>query len=211
VELCGSLPERIAQRLANPLPGAAAQSRFASELCYGRHSIPPFPDTRHAAVLVLLYRTQGAWHIPLILRPPHMSLHANQVSFPGGERHSGESAEETALREFEEELGVPSDAVVLLGRLSPLFVFGSNYLVTPCVASASGRPAFAANPAEVARLLELPLATLFDPGARGVHWIHREGVSYRAPHIEFQSCRIWGATSMMLAEFTSVLDEVGTS
>ena len=205
----GNLPERIARRLAEPLPGAAAHARFASDLCYGRHAMPPFPDARHAAVLVLLYPDRGAWHLPLILRPQHMAIHAGQVSFPGGEAHCGEGAEQAALREFEEELGVPPDAMGLLGRLSPLYVFVSNYLVTPCVAWASSRPAFVANPAEVDQVLELPLSTLQDPGARGVHWVRREGIEYRAPHIEFRGHRIWGATAMMLAELASVLEDAG--
>jgi 8-oxo-dGTP pyrophosphatase MutT (NUDIX family) len=206
-----SLPDRIARRLARSLPGPAAQARFEPELNYGRHQIPPLPDSRRAAVMILLYPLQGQWCVPLIVRPENMSAHAGQVSFPGGEMDVGETVEQTALREFEEELGTGPDGFVLLGRLSPIYVHASNYRVTPCVAAATFRPAFRPNAAEVAKVLEPPVAELLSRRNRGIHWIRRRGISFRAPHIEVQGRRIWGATGMMLAEFMAVLNEARCS
>jgi 8-oxo-dGTP pyrophosphatase MutT (NUDIX family) len=202
-----SLPHRIAGRLARSLPGPAAQTRFAPELTYGRHQIPPLPDARQAAVMLLLYPVEDQWSVPLIVRPENMSAHAGQVSFPGGETEVGETAEEAAMRELEEELGTGPEGLVPLGRLSPMYVYASNYQVTPCVAAAAFRPAFRPNAAEVAGVLEPPVAELLRRSNQGVHWIRRHGICFRAPHIEFQGRRIWGATRMILAEFMAVLNE----
>jgi 8-oxo-dGTP pyrophosphatase MutT (NUDIX family) len=207
LELDETLPKRIAERLAEPLPGPTEQARFAPDLSYGRHRMPPLPDTRQAAVLLLLYYSQEHWHVPLIVRPQGMSTHAGQVSFPGGEMEGTETHEQAALREFEEELGTPPNPFAILGRMTPLLVYASNFCVTPCVAAILGRPAFQPSPAEVDAVLEPRLGDLAQPQNHGSHCIRRQGVEFRAPHIRCEGHRIWGATAMILSEFFAVLAE----
>jgi 8-oxo-dGTP pyrophosphatase MutT (NUDIX family) len=204
-----NLPQRIARRLALRLPGLVAGEEVAPELTYGRHKMPALPDTRRAAVLVLLRPTPEDWRVPLIVRPETMSAHAGQVSFPGGEVDGPESLEGAAIREYEEELGVAGGNIEMLGRLSPLFVYASNFLVTPCVGVAPDRPEFRPNASEVAAVLEPTIAELTDQRFQASHEICRGGVAFRAPHIAHRGYRIWGATRMMLAELTQVLREVG--
>ena len=201
------LRERMFQRLKRPLPGARAQTLFAPELSYGRHQLPPPQDARQAAVLLLLYPEQGSWRLPLTLRPDTLPTHAGQISFPGGEVEGGETVQQAALRELSEELQVGAADLELLGQLSEIYVFASNYVVTPCVALAPRRPQVHPNPAEVANLLEPTLVELLDPRRRGEHQIIRRGVCFQAPHIEYRGHRIWGATSMILAEFLAVVDQ----
>jgi 8-oxo-dGTP pyrophosphatase MutT (NUDIX family) len=205
--ITSDLPLLLERRLRLPLPGRAALDRFAPALAYGRHSGPAAADATAAAVLALLYPRAGEWHLPLTLRPANMPAHPNQISFPGGVTEGGESPEECAARELEEELGVRRDAVRFLGRLSPLYIFGSNFWVTPCVAVCEAAVAFRPNADEVAELLELPARRLLDPEARRSHEIERKGVRFIAPHIEFAKHRIWGATSMMLGELAAALNE----
>ncbi len=95
-------------RLEHPLPPEALRSRFAPPLSYGRHFGPPAHDARPAAVMVFLYPRDGQWHLPLTVRPDTMLSHAGQISFPGGMVEAGEATRAAALRELEEELGVPS-------------------------------------------------------------------------------------------------------
>lgn len=202
------LPQRLGRRLRRPLPGPRAQRRFSPELAYGRHFGPPPPDVRRAGVLVLCYLEADQWRLPLTLRPEHMKAHAGQVSFPGGRIEAGETSDQAALREFEEELGVAPQKVEVLGHLSPLYVFNSNFWINAWVATAEKPLAFRPHPDEVASLVTLPLASLLDPASYGRMEIHRRGLRFRTPCIEAPPYRIWGATCMILGELIAVLRDL---
>jgi len=202
------LPELLAARLAaSALPGRAAQRRFEPELCYGRHAGPPSDRVRSAAVLALLYSHDGKWHLPLTVRRADMATHAGQISLPGGLIEPEESVQHAALRELEEELGVPADGVRLLGQLTPIYVFVTEFLIFPWVASVSQRPDWKPNRDEVAELLEVPLALVCDPSHHGRHARRQHGVEFTAPHIQSGRHRIWGATAMILGELMAALAE----
>jgi 8-oxo-dGTP pyrophosphatase MutT (NUDIX family) len=200
------LAERLAQRLREPLPGRVAQVLFEPELSYGRHFGPPPADARQAVVLVCLYPHEGEWYLPLTIRPTTMVVHAGQISLPGGRVEPGETGDRAALREFEEELGVPPEVVHLIGRLSPLYLFASNFQVTPWVGIAPARPNFNPHSGEVAELLEVPLEHLRLPASRGVHARRHHGVALSAPHFVWGRHRIWGATSMILSELVEMIN-----
>jgi 8-oxo-dGTP pyrophosphatase MutT (NUDIX family) len=204
-----NFPELLRQRLAEPLPGLAACSDFSPELNYGRHHGPPSHDARQAAVLLLIYRDDSSWHLPLTVRPTSMSSHAGQVSFPGGQIEPGETIEQAALRECCEELGETDCDVQLLGRLSPLYVYASNFMVTPCVAWSPERPRFVPNPAEVAQVLEPTIAELLNAEFYGSHIMQRRSVSFRVPHISYGKHKIWGATRVVLDEFLQIAKITG--
>jgi 8-oxo-dGTP pyrophosphatase MutT (NUDIX family) len=134
-----------------------------------------------------------------------MTAHPGQIALPGGGLDPGETPEAAAIRELEEELGIPASQVMLLGRLSPVWVFVSNNWVTPCVAACTTPLEFVPQALEVAEVLELPLADLLDDAARGEHLIERNGLRFRAPHLDFQGRRIWGATWLILGELIEML------
>jgi 8-oxo-dGTP pyrophosphatase MutT (NUDIX family) len=200
-----NLPDELAARLARPLPGRAARRPFSTELAYGRHDGPPSPRARAASVLVLLVPHNQQWMIPLTVRPDHMTEHAGQVSFPGGTMEQGESPEQCALREYEEELGALTRPPRVLGRLSDVYVFASNFVVTPVVATTTTLPSFAPNPQEVAEVVQLPVSHLLDRGNLTHITIRRPGISFRAPAIQLQRHMIWGATCLMLGELSALL------
>lgn len=203
--LDAELPERLAARLRQPLPGWVAQARYQPELSFGRHLGPAPSHARPAAVLVLLYPSLGQWHVPLTLRTVHMPDHAGQVSLPGGLIEPGENSREAALREFSEELGAPADDIDVLGQLSTLYLFASNYQVIPWVGAVKAAPLWNPSRREVDRLLEVPLAHLADPANTGRTERSQRGLRFFAPCFCWQSQRIWGATSMILAELISSL------
>jgi 8-oxo-dGTP pyrophosphatase MutT (NUDIX family) len=202
------LPELLSKRLEGPLPGAGAQLRFQPSLAYGRHAGPPASDARRASVVVLFYPHDGSWHVPLTLRPDDVPDHAGQVSLPGGAAHSGESSSAAALRELEEELAVRADQVDLLGSLTPLYLFNSNYYVQPWIAAAATRPPFSPQAREVAALLEVPMHELSDPRRREPHRFHAGPLSFTAPAISHPPHVIWGATAMILSEVAALVEDV---
>ncbi len=201
------LVDWLTERLVLPLPGWKAQARFQPELSFGRHFVPPPPAARRAAVLVLLQFHADGWTVPLTLRPAEMLDHASQVSLPGGLIEPNERSEDAARRELLEELGrIPAD-LVLLGQLSPIYLFNSNFAVEPWLAATRSRTPWAPNVAEVAELIEAPLEVLCHPDNR-VEW-QREfnGVIARVPGIACARHRIWGATCMILAELIALVEE----
>jgi 8-oxo-dGTP pyrophosphatase MutT (NUDIX family) len=200
-----SLRLQLFTALEETLPGTLAQQKFAPELAYGRHAGPPSIGARQAAVLVLLYPSQGEWFVPTMVRTQAMKEHAGQIALPGGSVDAGETPAQTALREFEEELGASSVGVEVLGALSPIYVFNSHFFVKPFLAICKSQPEFHPNAAEVAELIEIPLRSLLSPENYSSHQILRRGVRFRAPHIQIGLHRVWGATCMILAEVMALL------
>jgi 8-oxo-dGTP pyrophosphatase MutT (NUDIX family) len=206
-EMDARLPELLTARLRQPLPGRAAQERFEPVGSDGRHFGVP-EGARGAAVIVLLYRVAVDWHLPLTLRPATLPDHAGQVSLPGGMIESGETPYAAAVRELEEELGVAATGIEPLGMLSPLYVAVSNFVVTPWVATIDAPPKITPNPAEVAAVLAPTLAHLLDPANIASGRFESHGFSVQAPCYVWREHRIWGATSMILAELVEVVADV---
>lgn len=201
----------LAARLRRPLPGLAAHVRMAP---LGRHEDPAIlrPEgkrARPAAVLVLLYPLDEGDESALVLtqRQPTLRDHSGQISFPGGSRDPGETPEEAALREGWEEVGVDPEAPRLLGRLSPLYIPPSGFAVDPVVAALDERPPFEPHEAEVAALLEAPLAHLLDAATRRVSVRTVRGGTFEVPFFDVDGYEVWGATAMMLAELLALLEE----
>jgi 8-oxo-dGTP pyrophosphatase MutT (NUDIX family) len=199
------MADRLAAALADGLPGRAAQRAMAHRLAYGRHHGPVPEDARRAAVLIALHRLPRGWSIPAILRPETMKAHAGQVSLPGGLIESDETATQTALREFEEELGAAAMNLRVIGQLTPVYVFVSGFEVTPLVAVSPAPLAFEPNPHEVEAVVELSLGELMNPANRGRHLIERRGLRFTVPNFAIAGQRVWGATSLILAEFVALL------
>jgi 8-oxo-dGTP pyrophosphatase MutT (NUDIX family) len=200
-----AMVQRLTTALGRGLPGRAAQRAMAHSLAYGRHHGPLPDDARQAAVLVALHQSSAGWSVPAIVRPETMKSHAGQVSLPGGLVESAETFVQTALREFEEELGAATDRLEVVGQLTPVYVFVSGFVVTPVLAVSHTPLDFRPNPHEVAEVVELPLADLCDPACRGRHFIDRRGLRFSVPHFAIARQQIWGATSLILAEFVALL------
>jgi 8-oxo-dGTP pyrophosphatase MutT (NUDIX family) len=202
------LRDWLAARLRQPLPPESVRARAAPALSYGRHFGPAAHDARAAAVVVLLYPHDRQWHVPFTVRPETMLAHAGQVSFPGGTVEPGESTRDAALRELREELGVIPDSVDIVGTLSPLYVFASNFMVTPWVATMCEPATFQPCDREVAEMLEVPVRYLLDAASYGVHRFRRGEFQFTAPHLSWGDHRVWGATSIILAELVAILSEL---
>jgi 8-oxo-dGTP pyrophosphatase MutT (NUDIX family) len=187
------------------LPGVDAQLRMAPQPRGGWK--PGFaPDqARPAAALLLLYPVQGEGVILLTKRSPHLPAHAGQVSLPGGAVDPGESIEDAALREAEEEVGLARTNVLVLGSLTPLHIPVSGFVLHPVVGVAAACPPMRPEPGEVDRIIEAPVAHLLDPARH--HRVHRAIGAYEfdMPYFDLDGEQVWGATAMVLAEFAAVL------
>lgn len=206
------LPQQLSQQLAGKLPGRSSQEHMAPVHCDGRHFQPAPATAKRAAVVALLYPHAGKWHLPLTLRAAHLKHHAGQIGLPGGRIEPGESPEQAALRELHEELNIAPDGIQVIGRLSPIYLYVSDFHVTPIVAWCSERREMEPNAAEVAELIELPIRDLVSPK----NLVEAEveippGVdgpdTAIVPTIQFKNHCIWGATAIMLAEFSAVLTD----
>lgn len=200
--------QHVRRALALPAQDAATHHDYAPELAYGRHAGPVLPKVRRGAVLLLLYPDAHDWNVVLTVRTSHLSSHAGQVSLPGGRLDPGETPEQAAVREFGEELGKLGPCE-LLGRLPDVNVYVSNFLVTPVVAIAPGKPHFVPNPHEVADVVELPLTRLAERSRRGWHEIVRGPLRFSAPHLRIGGHQVWGATWIILGELLERLEALG--
>lgn len=199
------LASHIINRLQAELPGFRAHLKMAPE---GRDLFPGSQDqARESAVLIHLYKHKDQWHTCFIRRPQYDGVHSGQIAFPGGGREKTDrTIMETALREANEEVNIAGDQISVLGKLSPIYIPPSNYLVTPVVSISLQRPDFKPEIAEVDKIEEIPLSAIMDTG-RIQSRIFYPGTAYemKAPCYQVDETIIWGATAMILYEFISIL------
>lgn len=160
-----------------------------------------------AAVLLLLDARAGEERLIFQQRSTRVEDHKGQVSLPGGRRDEGDaSLRETALRETHEEIGVPPGAVEVLGRLDDITT-GTGYAVSAFVGALDPRwpGPFLPHPAEVERLLEVPLAHLLHARSRVRASVLVRGRPRSEEAFLFEGTLIWGATGRILHNFLEVL------
>jgi 8-oxo-dGTP pyrophosphatase MutT (NUDIX family) len=202
----GDLETFLRARLAGPLPGASAQWKFAPVPARKSWRPDDQPATaRQAAALILIYPGEHGASFLLTERRHDLPHHPGQISLPGGALDPGEEPGAGALREAHEEIGVRVRDVRLIGGLSSLWVVVSNFVVRPFIGLSDHRPEFRAEPREVAALVEVPLRDLQDPARVGIEEKFRDGVNVRYPYFDLEGHHVWGATAMILSEFSEVL------
>jgi 8-oxo-dGTP pyrophosphatase MutT (NUDIX family) len=187
------------------LPGVEAQQRMAPQPRGGwKPGFAP-DDARPAAALLLLFPTNGEATVLLTKRSSALPQHGGQVSLPGGALDPGEGIEAAALREAEEEVGLVCAAVRVIGRLTPLHIPVSGFVLHPVVAFASTRPATTAEAGEVDRIIDAPVAHLLDPARHRRMMRVRDGLEIDMPYFDIDGEQVWGATAMVLAELAAIL------
>ncbi|MGH9368773.1 MAG: NUDIX hydrolase [Thermoanaerobaculia bacterium] len=186
-------------------PGPAGWMEEVRERLSGHDRAPleARDGLRRAGVLVPLFMRGPALWLLLTRRTESVEHHRGQISFPGGAEEPGDATLwHTALRESEEELGICPEDALALGRLSPL-VTVTNFYVEPFVAAIPQPYVFRPAEAEIAEVLEVPLAGLLDPAA-----LEKRRLPGREEPVLFYhygEMVIWGATARIVEELLEAL------
>ena len=160
----------------------------------------PDADLQPAAVLVAITdRVDPGLHFTL--RREDMRSHAGQVAFPGGRLDPGEDAISAALREAEEEIGLPREAVQLWGT-ADRYRTVTNFIVTPVLGLVPPDLALSPHEHEVADLFEAPLSFVLDPANQQRMTAEFQGATRHYYQINWNGRRIWGATAAMIVNLT---------
>jgi 8-oxo-dGTP pyrophosphatase MutT (NUDIX family) len=158
-----------------------------------------------AAVLVPLYLDRDRLHAVFTRRQDDLRRHAGEISFPGGRYDEGEpDLRATALREANEEIGLPNEAVEIVGALQPTPTIATGYAIYPFVGLIEAGRIWTPSANEVAEVLELPLDELLSGYAR--RRLVRRGVPIRTDTYVLGENLIWGATARILAD---LFDRIG--
>lgn len=161
-----------------------------------------------AAVLVPLTRSDDP-ELVLTLRASSLSTHGGEVAFPGGRRDPTDpDLAFTALREAEEEVGLPPGLVEIVGPLSPLVSrFGIN--VTPFVGVVPDYVEYRPNDSEIAAVFNVPLRFFLESPREVTHRIDYEGRSWYVPCYHYDNYKIWGLTAVMIVELVNLAFDAG--
>jgi 8-oxo-dGTP pyrophosphatase MutT (NUDIX family) len=173
------------------------------------------PDTREmpagtalAAVLVPVLTASPKIRLVFTRRTDTLSRHAGEISFPGGLADPDEELPSAALREAEEELGLAPSDVELVGVLPAVHTRVTGILIVPFVGLLHADPRFTPNAAEIAEILEFPLADL--RAATGEREFEFEGRTFRSFVYDMEGQMIWGATARILNSFLELLGDSPT-
>ena len=167
------------------------------------HDYPHLTSKRPAAVLIASQFIDGELQILFTKRAEHLVHHAGQISFPGGKYEQSDSdITFTALREAEEEIGLATDNVSVIGKL-PEFKTISGFEVTPILAKIETPvdidTQLNIDQNEVAEVFQVPLSYLMDEKNLLVQYVSRNGIEAPVYFIPYKDRYIWGATAGILA------------
>jgi 8-oxo-dGTP pyrophosphatase MutT (NUDIX family) len=194
---------RLKKRLKEELPGEEARIEMEPLRIPGHK---PLPGAGKAGVLILLFPRKGELFTLLIKRTEYHGPHSGQISFPGGKsERSDQSQIETALREAIEETGIEPGKTEILGTLTPLYIPVSHLEVLPVVAYTGEQPEFTIDPKEVEYLIYLKISDLTKDDLKTTRNLTVNGITIEAPGYKAGSEFIWGATAMILAEFSELI------
>lgn len=174
---------------ARDIPDLLSDAQFASD---GR-------QTPAAVLIAVTDRPEPG--ILLTQRPRGMRDHPGQVAFPGGKLDPGEDAVTAALREAEEELSLPREAVRVIGT-SDLYQTGTGFDVTPVLAVVPPDLDLTPNPEEVEAWFEAPMSLLLDPESWTTNEVFWRGAMRTYLELDYEGFRIWGVTAAIISNLS---------
>ncbi|MCT8339772.1 CoA pyrophosphatase [Flavobacteriaceae bacterium TK19130] len=205
--------QRIVKVRNLELPGEAEHLKMApiERLRELKRQAEKAKTARKAGVMALFYPSVNEeTHLILILRKSYKGVHSNQVGFPGGKLENEDaSLQDAALRETEEEVGVPRSQIEVLKQLTELYIPPSNFFVQPFLGITENTPSFIPQEEEVEALIEVPLQHFMSKEVLVSEIITTSyATDLEVPAFRLNENVVWGATAMMLSEVRSLLSQV---
>jgi 8-oxo-dGTP pyrophosphatase MutT (NUDIX family) len=201
-----SVKTYLRERLQRELPGRLAHEKMLPPGRRLKTFDHELQSIKLSSVLLLLFPEGDRLFTCLMKRPSTMKHHPGQISFPGGQVEKDDlSAEMTALREAQEEVGIDPSEIEVLGKLSDLYVEVSRFSIQPVLAWADQKPDFTVNSEEVEKLILFPVGDFVS--SEIIQEVELPTVTgmLRVKYFPFDGEIIWGATAMILSELIEVL------
>ena len=200
--------EELIRAFKQPLPGKRAHELLKPYLRISKNlDAPQLLKPRAGAVMTLIYPVKNIPHLLFIERPVYDGVHSGQIAFPGGKIEKTDATHlDAALRETEEEVGIPKQLIHVVGPLTELYVLASNFMVYPFVGFLNEIPKMILEEKEVAATLEIPLSKFFEKDVLKEKPIKNAlGFTLMAPYYDLNGKVLWGATAMMVSELCSII------
>jgi 8-oxo-dGTP pyrophosphatase MutT (NUDIX family) len=200
------LPYPFPDLYADPLSTPFDAERFETRLrqlsrrdpfLFPKHHVPD--HFRLSSVLICFWREEEDLRVILTKRAATLSGHPGQMSFPGGKLEPGEEFLAAAIRETEEEVGIPRERIEVLGRLDDAWS-GAGHLLVPVVGWLTGRPDFEPNPAEVEEVHTPSVRKLMLPHAYSEEEAQMGERTFINPILSWESGRLFGLSTDLLIE-----------
>lgn len=192
------------------LPGVEAQHKLAPLLRIQELANTDIQSKKpnRAGVMALFYPNKNEiTNLVLILRKTYKGVHSNQVGFPGGRvENFDKNLKYTALRETEEEVGIPKRDIEVIKKLTKLYIPPSNFWVHPYVGLLSKTPNLIPQESEVEQILEVDLEDFMDERnliSQQLNTSYAKNI--QVPAFQLNGHVVWGATAMMLSELKDLL------
>src|SRR5260221_1810161 len=163
------------------------------------------PELRRACVLIPLIRDlAGNWSILFARRSEQLKANRGQIAFPGGSVEVNEALEAAAIREAQEEVGIPPQDVELIGRIDDI-VTNSGFLVAPFVGVITEPVEYILQESEVVEVFEVPVDALLDPALPEVRYVSFRDRSHPVYYYPYGRNEISGLTGRMLKAFLDLV------
>ena len=201
-----TLKIKLSQRLEKKLPGVSSQNiMLITPQNSVKYFIPP-DNIVLSAVLILLFPIREDIHFFLTKRTDTVQYHKGQISLPGGAKEEGEELIGTALRETDEEIGISSDSIQIIGQLTPLLVPITGFQIYPFIGFSEYKPETTTDPMEVESVFSVSIHSLVHQKTHQSEVRTLRGHLCQVPYFHLNNKKVWGATSIILSEFKTVLN-----
>ncbi len=200
--------KNLSHRLSKDLPGKSAHDTM---MVTPRLPFPKINLVKKgipASVLILLFPKNNQWHFFLTKRTNTVNHHKGQISLPGGVVETGESLEGAALRETHEEIGVDKKNIHLIGSLSSFYIPVSGFEMFPFIGWVKTEPETSIHDKEVDRIFSSSIQEFMLDKTQKTKKDTLKGFPVNIPYFDMNGETVWGATSMILAEFKLILKEI---